>query len=73
MLDESDFFPVSMAHEVRAMAESYIGKSGPYILLVSTPNQPEGLMDDISKEPDDKCLYHRIFLPYTVGLDLLSH
>ena len=71
MLDESDFFPVSMAHEARAIAERYIGKSGPYILLVSTPNRPEGLMDDISKEPEDKCLYHRIFLPYTVGLGLI--
>lgn len=39
--------------------------------MVSTPNIPGGLMDTIRKEPEDKCLYERIYLPYTVALNKL--
>lgn len=44
LLDEADFFRKSEQEEVRAVAERYIAKSNPYIVLVSTPNAPEGLM-----------------------------
>ena len=37
--------------------------------MVSTPNAPEGLFEQIEKEPEDKCLYRRLFLDYTCGLD----
>jgi hypothetical protein len=36
--------------------------------MVSTPNLPGGLYESIEKESETKCIYHRIFLPYTVGL-----
>ena len=36
--------------------------------MVSTPNAPEGLFERIEKEPEDTCLYKRIFLDYTYGV-----
>ena len=54
--------------EVRDVAERYIGKSDPYIVMVSTPNAPNGLFDRIEREPEDTCLYKRVKLDYTYGL-----
>jgi hypothetical protein len=54
--------------EARAVSERYIAKSDPYIVMVSTPNAPEGLFEEIEREPDDRCLYKRLFFDYTVGL-----
>ena len=68
MLDEADFFSKSEQEEVRAVSERYIAKSNPYIILVSTPNMPEGLMQNIENEPSNSCLYHRIKLDYRYGL-----
>jgi hypothetical protein len=36
--------------------------------MVSTPNAPDGLFERIEKEPEDTCLYKRIFLDYTYGI-----
>ena len=69
LLDEADFFPIGQQQEARAVSERYIAKSDPYIVMVSTPNAPEGLFEEIEREPDDKCLYKRLFFDYTVGLD----
>ncbi|TVL95609.1 MAG: hypothetical protein CV087_24210 [Candidatus Brocadia sp. WS118] len=66
LLDECDFFRQSEADEVRALAERYIGKSNPYIVLVSTPNRPNGLMQKIEQEQNS--LYHKIKLDYRYGL-----
>ena len=68
LLDEADFFRKSEQEEVRAVSERYIAKSNPYIILVSTPNLPEGLMQTIEQEPEESCLYHRIKLDYRYGL-----
>src|SRR5215204_5318466 len=68
LLDEGDFFPKGQQQEARAISERYIAKSANYIIMVSTPNRPEGLFEQIEREPAGKCLYHRIFLPYHVGL-----
>jgi hypothetical protein len=43
-------------------------KSNPYIVMVSTPNAPEGLFERIEKESENTCLYRRIFLDYTYGI-----
>lgn len=67
LIDEADFFPRSQQHEARSIAERYIAKSNPYIVLVSTPNLPNGLMELIERE--ENSIYHKIKLPYTVGLD----
>ena len=37
--------------------------------MVSTPNSPDGLFEKIEREPEDTCLYKRMFLDYTYGLD----
>jgi hypothetical protein len=37
--------------------------------MVSTPNAPEGLFERIEKEPAETCLYKRLLLDYTYGLD----
>jgi hypothetical protein len=65
-LDEADFFPVSQQKESLVIAERYLAKSNPHIVLVSTPNMPNGLFDKI--EHDNNSIYHKLLLPYTVGL-----
>jgi hypothetical protein len=68
LLDEADFFPPGQQQDARDVSERYIGKSNPFIVMVSTPNAPEGLFERIEKESEDTCLYKRIFLDYTYGI-----
>jgi hypothetical protein len=68
LLEEADFFRKNEQEDVRAVAERYIAKSNPYIVMVSTPNAPGGLMQTIENEPADTCLYKRIKLDYRYGL-----
>ena len=68
LLDEADFFPPGQQQDARDVSERYIAKSNPYIVMVSTPNAPEGLFDRIEKESEDTCLYKRILLDYTYGI-----
>jgi Terminase RNaseH-like domain len=69
LIDESDFFREGEQEDVRHVSERYIGKSDPYIVMVSTPNAPDGLFERIEKEPEETCIYKRLFLDYTYGLD----
>jgi hypothetical protein len=69
LVDEGDFLPKFQQDEVRSVSERYIAKSNPFIVLVSTPNAPGGLFQKIEQEPFDTCLYKKIFLDYTYGLD----
>src|SRR5262245_34124930 len=64
-IDEGDFFRKSEQDDVRFVSERYIGKSDPYIVLVSTPNAPGGLFENIEKEPESSCIYKRLKLDYT--------
>jgi len=66
LIDEGDFFPIGQQQEVRHAAERYAGKSDASIVMVSTPNIPNGLMQQIEQE--EESLYHRIRLDYKVGL-----
>lgn len=68
-LDEGDFFRESNIRNVRDTTERYIAKSNPYIVMVSTPNKPDLLFQQIEQEPEDKCMYHRLFFNYQWGLD----
>ena len=68
LLDEADFFPPGQQQDARDVSERYIAKSDPYIVMVSTPNAPDGLFERIEKEAEDTCLYKRIFLDYTYGI-----
>jgi hypothetical protein len=67
-IDEADFFPPGQQQDARDVSERYIAKSNPWIVMVSTPNAPEGLFEKIEKEPADTCLYRRLLLDYTYGL-----
>ncbi|MFL6419052.1 MAG: hypothetical protein ACJ71P_06515 [Nitrososphaeraceae archaeon] len=68
LLDEADFFPPGQQQDARDVSERYIAKSNPYIVMISTPNAPDGLFERIEKESEDTCLYKRIFLDYTYGI-----
>jgi hypothetical protein len=68
-LDEADFFPPGQQQDARDVSERYIAKSNPWIVMVSTPNAPDGLFEKIEREPEDTCLYKRLFLDYSYGLD----
>ena len=62
LLDEADMFRKGEQEDVRHVSERYIGKSNPYIVMVSTPNQPGGLFEKIEKEPEETCIYRRLSL-----------
>jgi hypothetical protein len=68
LLDEADFFPPGQQQDARDVSERYIAKSSPYIVMVSTPNAPDGLFERIEKEAEDTCLYKRLFLDYTYSI-----
>jgi hypothetical protein len=36
--------------------------------MISTPNAPDGLFERIEKEPEETCIYKRLFLDYTYGI-----
>ena len=69
LLDEADFWRKSDQNDVRHVSERYIGKSNPFIVMVSTPNAPNGLFEKIEKEPEQTCIYKRLLLDYSYGLD----
>jgi hypothetical protein len=68
LLDEADFFPPGQQADARDVSERYIAKSNPHIVMVSTPNTPDGLFERIEKEAEGTCLYKRLFLDYTYGI-----
>jgi Terminase RNaseH-like domain len=68
LIDEGDFFRKGEQEDVRHVSERYIAKSDPYIVMVSTPNAPDGLFEKIEKEPEASCIYKRLFLDYTYGI-----
>jgi hypothetical protein len=69
LLDEADFFPAGQQQDARDVSERYIAKSNPYIVMVSTPNAPGGLFEQMEHEPEESCLYRRLSLDYRYGLN----
>ena len=59
-IDESDFFRKSEQEDVRHVSERYIAKSDPYIVMVSTPNAPDGLFEKIEKRTRRELLVQEI-------------
>jgi len=53
LFDEAGFFPPGQQQDARDVSERYIAKSDPYIVMVSTPNAPDGLFERIEKESED--------------------
>lgn len=68
-IDESDFFPESVQDELVAAITPYQEKSNCKIIMISTPNAPDGLMQRI--ELDNNSKYTKLKLDYTYGLDLI--
>ncbi len=66
MLDECDFFPNRYQDEARTVAERYIPKTNPHILMISTPNLPGGLFERMEDEEDNG--YVMKHMDYTIGL-----
>jgi hypothetical protein len=64
-VSEGDFFPPSEQSDVRHISERYIAKSDPVIIMESTPNNPGGLFDTISREPNS--IYHKLYLDWSYG------
>ena len=70
LLDEADFFPPGQQADARDVSERYIAKSNPYIVMVSTPNAPDGLFERIEKEAEDTCLHVTYYFTSTsMGID----
>ena len=69
LLEESDFFRKNEHDHVRHVSERYIAKSDPFIVMVSTPNAPNGLFQKVEQERFDTCIYKKVFLDYTYGLE----
>ena len=67
-LDEADMFRKGEQEDVRHVSERYIGKSDPFIVMVSTPAGPGSLFYKIEAEPEDTCIYKRLKLDYTYGV-----
>jgi hypothetical protein len=65
--DEASFFEINQANDAVDVSQRYIAKSDPYLIVVSTPNKPGDMLHQITELPEDKCIYKRIYLPYTVG------
>ena len=70
-IDIADFFPLSQIVEVRHVSERYIAKSSPWIVMVSTPNAPGGLFEQIEEEPESTCLFKRLQYNYKHGEGLI--
>jgi hypothetical protein len=68
MLDESDYFNRLETDEVMTVVERYLGKSDPRLCLISTPNQPDGLMYNLFQLADHETIYKRFRLNYEVGI-----
>jgi hypothetical protein len=66
--DEASFFEINQANDAIDVSQRYIAKSDPYLIVVSTPNRPGDMLHQIAELPEDRCIYKRIYLPYTVGL-----
>lgn len=72
LADEAAFWNQGFeSDEARTVIERMIPKSNPYIALVSTPNRPGDLMEKIRDEPDEVCLYKRMYLDYRVGINTI--
>jgi len=63
-IDESSFFPDSVQDELISVIEPYQTKSNCKIILSSTPNKPNDLMNRLESNPR----YFKLRLPYDYGL-----
>jgi len=69
LLDEADFFEQSEQEEVMAVARGYIVKTQPWIVMVSTPHEPNSLFHRIEQQKsDEEAGFKRLQYLYERGL-----
>lgn len=69
LLDEADFFEPSEQEEVMAVARGYIAKTNPYIIMVSTPHEPNSLFHRIEQmKSDEEAGFIRLQYLYQRGI-----
>lgn len=69
MLDEADFFEPSEQEEVMAVARGYIVKTQPWIIMVSTPHEPNSLFHRIEQmKSDEEAGFIRLHYLYQRGI-----
>ena len=66
-VDESDYVPENVIDELIAAITPYQTKSNAKIVLSSTPNKPNSIMQRIELDPNSK--YFKLRLPYQLGVD----
>jgi hypothetical protein len=69
LADEAAFF--TNLFEVRSIVDRYVLKSDSIVALTSTPSHEGDLMDEIRKEPEESCMFKRLYMDYAVALDKL--
>jgi hypothetical protein len=69
LADEASFF--TNQFDVRSILDRYVLKSDSMVALTSTPSHEGDLMDMIRQEPQESCMYKRLYMDYTVALDKL--
>lgn len=67
-IDESDFFDMSEQQELPFVIKAYEEKSNAKIIMVSTPNRPDGLFHAIEEGTVFKDFFHQLKWNYQVGL-----
>ena len=66
---EASFFSKESRHEVIDVIERYTGKSNAKIVLISTPNKPGDLMDQILSQPFEESFYKVLTIDYQWGIN----
>lgn len=65
LCDEADHYDASDSEQLLPILEALLPKSEPKIVLVSTPGPIGSLMYKLYREPDHKCRYLRLYIPFT--------
>lgn len=68
-VDEGDYYDKAEQEELPYVIKRYEEKSNATIIMVSTPNRPDGLFHAIEQGIMFKDFFHRIRLGYEVGLN----
>lgn len=68
LCDEADHYDASDSEQLLPILEALLPKSRPKIVLVSTPGPIGSLMYKLYREPDHKCRYRRLYIPYSAAV-----
>jgi hypothetical protein len=69
MCDEAAFWSRNDQDRVLDVVTGFIQKGDPYIVLLSTANEPNDLMDRVMQEEENETIWRRMKMDYTFGID----